>query len=298
MLREAGFSSYPVLIATKEYYNLNQDFPASFFNHCIAALLLNGKLIFLDPTAQTCPLGDLPAQDQGRKVLVIQENSHKISETELYPAAHNLNRQELKVKINGDESMSAEKAIFTYGVYNQAQRYWLLYTQPALVEETIKEKIQEVSIGSVLKRYEVLNLLELNKPVVLRYSFQGFEYFTDAGQLRLLPQLAGLDHSLAAKDARKYPLDFGILDSKETTIEIEIPAGFVVKYMPESISQDSPWLKYSVEYRSAGRGKILFREKVELKQNIISREDYLLFKVFYEKLVKEIKQRIVVERVE
>ncbi|HTZ11880.1 MAG TPA: DUF3857 domain-containing protein [Candidatus Margulisiibacteriota bacterium] len=296
MLKEAGFLSYPVLIPTKDHYNLNQDFPAAFFDHCIAALLLNGKMIFLDPTAETCSFADLPAQDQGRRVLIIQDNSHKISETDFYAAGHNLNKQELKIKINGDESMSAEKAIFTYGVYSQAQRYWLLYTQPALVEETIKEKIQEISIGASLKNYEVSNLRDLNQPVVLRYSFGGSEYFTNAGKLRLLPQLSGLDNSLAAKDVRKYPMDFNILDSKETAIEIEIPAGFVVKYMPESILEDSPWLKYSSGYSSAGKEKISFREKIELKQNIIRREDYPLFKAFYEKLAKAIKQRIVVEK--
>jgi tetratricopeptide (TPR) repeat protein len=298
MLKEAGFSSWPVLIPTKDYYNLNEDFPSAMFNHCIAALLLNGKIIFLDPTAETCPFGDLPAQDQGRRVLIIQKDSYKISETDLYPAGHNLNRQQLKIKINSDESINAEKTIFTYGIYNQAQRYWLLYTQPALVQEVLREKIQEVSIGSSLKQYEIENLPELNKPVVLRYSFWGLEYFTDAGNLRLLPQMARLDASLVAKERRRYPMDFGILDSKETTIEIEIPTSFVIKYMPESISQDSPWLKYAAEYQRIGKNKLSFRERIELKKNIIPQEEYAFFKAFYEKLAKKIKQRIVAERAE
>jgi len=54
MLKEAGLTAWPVLIPTKECYNLDEDFPAVLFNHCIAALSLRNDVIFLDPTAETC----------------------------------------------------------------------------------------------------------------------------------------------------------------------------------------------------------------------------------------------------
>jgi transglutaminase-like putative cysteine protease len=115
LLKEAGFIARPVLIATKEYYNLNVDFPSLLFNHCIAAVCLKDKLIFLDPTAQTCSFGDLPPDDQGRKVLVFNEDKYEIQETPLYPPNHNLIKQQLKIKLNKDESIQAQKINFTFG---------------------------------------------------------------------------------------------------------------------------------------------------------------------------------------
>ncbi|MFA5144825.1 MAG: DUF3857 domain-containing protein [Candidatus Omnitrophota bacterium] len=296
MLKEAGFSAWPVLIATKEYYNLNEDFPAVLFNHCIAAVSLEDKIIFLDPTAQTCSFKDLPRDDQGRKVLIFRESGFKIEDTPMYPAEHNLIKQSLRIKINNNETISAQKTIFTFGFYDQAQRYWLLYTQPELIQEMLKEKIQDVSIGAKLNKYNIQNLDNLNAPIALDYDFQGAEYFTSAGSLRIPPQLAFLDASLVAKDKRKYDLDFGVLDIKETILEIEMPSCLAIKYLPDSVSEESPWLKFMVEYKYKNN-KIYFRQKVELKKNIISRAEYPDFKYFFEGLAKKIKQRIVAEKI-
>ena len=295
MLREIGSQAYPVLISTREYYNLNPDFPSMMFNHCIAAVILKDETIFLDPTAETCSFGDLPPDDQSRQVLIFKDDGYKIGATPLYPAAHNLVKQDAMMKINADESIVAKKSVFTFGIYGQSQRYWLIYTPPQLVEEALKEKIQEISIGGQLQDYSIENLNDLNKPVVLSYQFKGKEYFTAAGRLRIIPQLASIDSGLVAKDKRRFPIDFNILESKETDFSIEIPQGFTVKYMPENVDEDSPWLKFNAGYRQEGN-KIYFIQKTELKNTMVSEAEYPAFKNFFEGLAKKVKQRIVLER--
>ncbi|MFH1202380.1 MAG: DUF3857 domain-containing protein, partial [Candidatus Omnitrophota bacterium] len=297
MLKEAGFWACPVLIATKEYYNLTEDFPAVLFNHCIAALSFKGQTIFLDPTAQTCPFGDLPVDDQGRKVLLFQESGYKIQDTPNYPARHNLISQRLRIIVSPEESVSGEKTTSTYGMYDQAQRFWLLYTPPQLIEETLKEKIQEFSIGARLGSYEIKNMDTLGEPITLKYNFSGPEYFTAAGPLRIMPQLVSLDTGLVAKEERRYPIDLALLDIKETIFEIEIPANFAIKYIPESLNADSQWVNFKVEY-SRDANKIISRQKTELKKSLIPREDYAAFKSFSEGLAKKIKQRIILERID
>lgn len=296
MLREAGLDAYLVLIPTKDSYNLNPDFPSVLFDHCIAGVSLDKKPVFLDPTAETCSFGDLPAGDQGRNVLVFLDTEYKIDTTPLYPASHNVIRQTTGVKINSNEFISAKKTIFTRGNYEQSQRYWLLYTPPKLVEEALREKIQDVSIGAKLSNYKIKNPNDLDKPVVLEYEFYGSDYSIGAGNLRILPQLAGIPTAIAAQDERRYPIDFGILDIKETDYAIEIPESFSVKYIPENVREDSRWLSFSAEYKQE-KNKIYFRQKIELKEVTVPREEYAEFKGFLEKLAKRVKQRIVVESV-
>ncbi|MBI4706842.1 MAG: DUF3857 domain-containing protein [Candidatus Omnitrophica bacterium] len=296
MLREAGLTAWPVLIATKDNYNLDKEFPAVLFNHCIAAVSLKEGVVFLDPTAQTCSFGDLPSGDQARQVLVFKENGFEIMPTPLYPAGHNLVRQQLNIKINKDESILAKKSIFTFGIYDQAQRYWLLYTQPELIQETLGQKIQEVSIGASLEKYNIENLHDLNKPVVLSYDFHGPEYATLAGPLFILPQLASVDVGIVAKEKRKYSIDFEILESKENTLEIEVPENTRIKYLPENISVDTAWLKFSAEYKFSSN-KLILHQASFLKKTIIPESEYLEFKKFYETLAKKLKQRVVLEKV-
>ena len=295
MLREAGFASWPVLISTKDNHNLNEDFPAILFNHCIAAVSLRDKLVFMDPTAETCSFGDLPADDQARLTLLFKDDAYRIEATPLYPASHNLIRQLLELEVNNDETVSGERRVYTSGMYDQAQRYWLLYTPPELVEETLKEKIQDISIGAKLKRYSVKNLDNLGKPLELDYSFSGPEYFTLAGKLRIMPQLAIVDTSVVARDQRRYPLDFGILDSKKTVFEIKIPRDFKVKYMPQSVDRDSKWLRFKAGYQLKGNS-IVFTQDAELKKTNVPVSEYADFKKFFEDLAKSVKQRIVLEK--
>ncbi len=295
MLKEAGFEASPVLISTKEYYNLNADFPSMLFNHAIAVVSLGEKIIFMDPTAETCSFDDLPAGDQDRRVLVFKEEGYQIQDIPFYPAAHNLVKQALNIKINLDEAIDAERAVFTYGRYDQAQRYWLLYTPPELIAETLREKIQSISIGAKLKDYRIKNLNDLNTPVALEYTFSGPEYLTNAGPLRIMPQLSNLDTTLVAKDKRKFALEFDVLDKQETNFVIAIPDKFVIKYIPESINEDSPWLKFSSEY-TQDRNKVQLKQSTELKKNIIKQAEYRDFKAFFEKLAKRIKQRVILEK--
>jgi hypothetical protein len=109
-----------------------------------------------------------------------------------------------------------------------------------------------------------------------------------------MPQLASLDTSVVSKDKRRYPIDFEILDTKQVELNLELPKNFVIKYMPEDLKQDSPWLGVTVQYKEEGN-KITFKQTIELKQNRIPKDSYPDFKNFLEILAKKIKQRIVLE---
>lgn len=297
MLKEAGIAAWPVLIPTKEYYSLQEDFPSALFNHCIAAAVVEGEVIFMDPTAETCAFGDLPVDDQDRQVLVVKEDGWQIQRTPIFAAEHNLVHQALAIRVNSDESIRAEKTVLTRGMYDQAQRYWLLYTPPELIEESLKEKIQDVSVGARLIEHRITNAETLDKPIELRYSFSGPEYFVTAGSLRILPTLVSLDASIVAKDERTYPIDLGVLDVKETFFDIEFPGDFTITYVPADFRQESPWLLLETAYGKS-TGRITLRQKMVVKKQLITQEEYPAFKAFFEGLAKHTKQRVVLQRLD
>ena len=136
---------------------------------------------------------------------------------------------------------------------------------------------------------------DLNQQVVLRYSFSGPEYFTVAGPLRIMPQIVSLDVSLAAKDQRRYPKDLEVLDSKEMILEIELPENLSLKYLPEDISEESPWASFNARY-SYQDNKISFSQDMQLNKRVVLKEEYQEFKDFFERLAKKIKQRVVLEQ--
>ena len=110
-----------------------------------------------------------------------------------------------------------------------------------------------------------------------------------------MPQLASVDTSLVAKTTRRYPIDFIVLDTKETALEVELPKNMSIKFLPQDITEDSPWLQFTSSYTYRDN-KIYFQQRTELKKNFVSIAEYPEFKGFFEDLAKKNKQRIILKK--
>ncbi|MDD5655019.1 MAG: DUF3857 domain-containing protein [Candidatus Omnitrophica bacterium] len=295
MLKVIGANAYPVLIPTRGMIDLQKDFPSSYFNHCIAAVECDGVNVFMDPTASTCPFSDLPAGDQQRNVLIFTDKGYKIDETPLLPAGHNKLIQKLDIQIGRDETLLAKREVLSFGQYDQMQRAWLTYTAPEQISQGLEEKIQDFASGARLIKYATANVLELSSPVRLEYSFSGQEYWTKAGTLRILPQLCDIDTSIAGLKERRYPVDLGLPEIRITEYDIKLPAGVKVKYLPENVSRENPWLKVTVRYAQKN-GAISVKQETSTKKIRIAPEEYLEFKDFLEDVTRQIKQRVILEK--
>ena len=295
MLKSAGFSAYPVLIGTRGNPAPQDDIPADIFNHCIAAVELDGRLIFLDITAEVCSFGDLPAGDQQRRVLVFREDRYEIVETPLLSPQQNRINYLTRMNIAKDESVFAQRQVDSRGEFDQAQRYWLRYTQPDLIEQGLKERVQSMVVSGDLIKYNYENADDLNIPIRLTYEFQGKNFLWRSGRARIMPPLAAMDASIAAKSARVYPLELGQPHSKESVFEIKLEKNFILKYLPEKVDVKSPWLDYLVSYEFKGQ-VLKVSQKETLKLREVSRQEYPEFKRFLEDLAGKLKEYIILEK--
>jgi tetratricopeptide (TPR) repeat protein len=294
MLAQAGIEAYPVLLLTEGRFDLRQDFPILFFNHCIAAANIEGELVFMDPTGETVSFGDLPRGDQDREVLVFFKDGWKILKTPLFRPEHNKTLSRMTVTINDDESILAQRDIFTFGFFDQAQRWWLKYTKPILYEETLKKKANEISPGARLIDYEIKNAGDMAKPIRLSYKFSGSEYLIKAGEARVIGQLGNMDLDIVAKDKRRYDIDFGALEDRERIIDIVLPVNFRVKYLPEPVEYDTKWIRFINRYEYKNN-TIHFLQRRVVKNPIVKKEEYLEFKQLLEEISQSINQCTVLE---
>ena len=294
MLKCCGISAYPVLIGTRGCWVLDEEFPVLTFNHAIVAAKVDGKALFLDPTAETASFGDLPPSDQDRKVFVFYEKKGKIERTPLLPAEHNRVSKKMEIRIDYDETISATREIKTFGMYDQGQRAWLKYTKPVLVEEELKEKISTITPGGELLDYRISDLENLNLPVEIWMEFKGPKFLTRAGKNRLLPKFGSLSASLVSRKTRNFPLDFQALNEDVTEIKVKLPSNLTVKYLPPPILRETPWFNYVYAY-AFSEGLISFEEKLINKKRSISLEEYQEFKEIYEELARETDEQVILE---
>jgi tetratricopeptide (TPR) repeat protein len=295
MLEAAGIEAYPVLISTSDSLDVQEDMPSILFDHAIAATKLNGKVVFMDATGATVSFADLPPGDQGRLALVFFKDKYELVKTPLFPPENNRTSTHMKIQVKSDESFTAERTVETQGAFQQAQRYWLKFTMPVLIEETLKNKARSIVEGAELGKYEVKNVNDLDKLVSLKFDFSGPRYFSKAGSSRIMKQLSDIDAALVVKESRRYPIEFGALDLHEEIIEVELPGHLAVKYLPSAVETKTKWLDFVSRYELIGAQGLRFTLSRKVKEKIIPAAEYESFKKTIEDLISRLNQQVILE---
>ncbi|MDD5574105.1 MAG: DUF3857 domain-containing protein [Candidatus Omnitrophica bacterium] len=295
MLKTAGIEAYPVLISTADSLDVQEDAPSLLFNHAIAAVRTSRGLVFMDATASTTSLDDLPEGDQDRLVLVFYPQEYALVKTPLFGPSHNTARTAMHITVREDESITADRDIQARGFFEQAQRYWLKYTMPALIEEGIKQRVRSISENGRLLDMTIENVEDLNKPVVFSYRFEAPRYFMSAGRSRIMGQMSGFDTSVVARENRRYPLDTGGLRREEDRLDIELPQHLKVKYLPEPVIADTRWFSLSSLYEMAGDRRLRYTYMVEVKEREVAVENYAEYKALVEHIASQLNQQAILE---
>ena len=295
-LRGAGFKAWPVLIPTKEAYNLEEELTASYFNHAIALVRIGEDLIFMDPTSSTTSFGDLPPPDQNRKVLVFFKDTYKILSTPLI--RENLLKIKMQIDINKEEVARVRREVASKGFYASSQRFYLKHTPPQLIKDHIQERMKQFSSLSKLLTFQVKNVEILSKrEPLLRYEFLAYNLLSKVRNLRILPFLGEefLEPSWVNKEKRDYPLYLGSPYRAEVEVHLNLPSNLEVEYLPKDLEINSDLLSFSLSYQEKNGG-LIFREIFVINKEIVSQEEYIKFKELIEKILHNFKQQIILKK--
>jgi len=296
LLKEAGLKACPVLIPTDSVYPVSADFASINFNHAIAAVEIEGKLIFMDPTSETTPFGDIPLSDQNRPVMVFFDQQWKIVNTDVIE--DNSVHYDMEIAIDSQENAKVKRKVKTKGFFAASYRWYLKYTHPAIIEEDLRKKMREISSLSSFGDYQIANADNFDQQPILSYNFEAEKVLNPAGNLRIIPVLdqIQLDHKLISKDKRKFPIDFEGLFIREAKVRIILPDNLRVEYLPETFSLDNPWFKLEVAYEQVETG-VEFYQKFSAKKRFAEAEDYSEFEGHLEEAIYRLREEIILEKI-
>ncbi len=299
MLREAGVRAHPVLIGTRRgTWELQRSVPMSQFNHCIAVAEIDGKMIWLDPTDETCSFGDLPGGDQGREVLVFFEDGACFLRTPVLKAERNMHLSEMEIQIAGNGRIIARAKDSFKGWPDRAMRSRLQWRDPRERIDFMKELVVNGCPGAILESCSFSPVDDLNVPVSIEYRVSAPDYVKRAGDLLLfrVPWLSNrTDH--VAKEERAHPLRWNNTYLSEERISILIPKGYRIRYLPEGVDIGLPFGSYRIDYENSG-GTITLKTREIRKIRSIEVDQYRDYKKYEEKIAKELDKLIILERVE
>ncbi|MBP7087813.1 MAG: DUF3857 domain-containing protein [Candidatus Omnitrophica bacterium] len=295
MFKAAGLKAYPVLIPTRDTYSTDIDFPSLSFNHAICALDLEGQLIFMDPTSETTPFGEIPLSDQDRTVLVFLDDNWLITKTT--QNKENKVLYTMDVNLDADENATIFRSVVSQGFFASGYRWYLKYTHPALIEEDIRAKMTSISPFSRLVDYNIENRDNFDSNPVLTYNFVSEKFLNPAKNLRIIPPLdqLGLDYNLISKEERDYPIDFEGFYAREAKVKVVLPDNLAVKYLPSSKVLDNPWFKLNISYADNPKS-IDFSQELIIKKRFVDIKDYQEFKNYLKEAIYYLREEIILEK--
>lgn len=88
-LRRLGITAQQCLILTTNAGATDSTFPDFDFNHVITMAILGNDTVWMDPTCDHCPCGDLPSADEGTLALAVTDSGGVLVKTHASKAADN-----------------------------------------------------------------------------------------------------------------------------------------------------------------------------------------------------------------
>jgi hypothetical protein len=295
MLRLSGISADPVLISTVEHGI--PVFPSrTDFNYVVAMAEIEGKQILLDATRNYTTQNILPLNALNWKGRLIKQDGTSF-EINLVPTVPSIINYNLSAKVDASGEISGEikSRKSNYEAYKFRDKY------AGMNSDTYIEKLEDLYSGIEISKYTIANKnADLLKPVDESFAFKSTNQSEIIGEeIFLNPMLFFTLHKNPfVQDKRKMPIYFGYPILNKYNISIEIPEGYQVESLPKGINLSTGDGSFAFKYfLEKYENRIQIVVQSETKNAVVSAEDYLMLKDFYQQIMNKQKEKIVLKKI-
>jgi hypothetical protein len=282
MLRAIGLEAHLVLVP--RFAEVHEKIPGLAFNHAISRIKLGSEFLWVDTTDEICRLGFLPPGDPGRKVLVIDGSSARLSDLPKPEIAGQRLNLTLSVQVKPAPAMACEVKI--EGRAEGIADYKLRSAAMDVKADNTTEPLLERWFGVVAGRF-----------ICARQSFTPVSQLQEDFRWQGEGEVFGiLDRKLGGEIALRAPfwlprvweralharrtgihLNDGYPLRIEQQIEFAFPKAIDFGKAPEPMEQVNAPLRWKLDWAKASPEKLIARLHLELLEPEISRDRVGLF---------------------
>ncbi len=294
MMRAVGLTGFPVLIRTRTAGLIEKEHPSSDFNHAIVAIPRSEGYLFLDPTAENTPYGDLPWTDQGVPVLVVRDDgSGDFVETPLSPPERNRRHRRVTARVTPAGGLEGEYVIEAWGERRVALSESLDEARSSEREDMLEQILAWLCPGAILKGHEVTPAAGPGDPVKITVRFEVPRFVMKAGASELItPQLARFPQfaRLTVAGDRRLPIFFEYLFTDTSEIRLTLPPGRTLAKVPAGRKSEGPGLLSTTTYEILREGEgetLVVKRDFTISRREIPPADYPALRDFFSALARE-----------
>ncbi len=293
MLRKAGISADPVLLGTKSHGYTHTIYPLmDRFNYVICRMLDGERAIYLDASEPGMGFGILSYECYNGHARVIDENATAIE----------LNPDELKESKSTTVFIINDEKANSIGSFTQVPGTYESY----FIRKQIKEKGKDNFIKDVNKVIGTEIEITANRiDSVNKYDYPvaynlEFNWNPEKAEVLYFNPMFGEGYKENPfKSARRlYPVEMPYTKDEIFTLQMEIPAGYVIDELPkQAIVKFNEEGDAMFEYRiSSSGGSITFRSRLVIKRTYFAPDEYESLREFFSFIVKKHNEQVVFKK--
>lgn len=279
ILKVAGIESYYTLVkAGRNAPFIIGEFPMNQFNHVIVCVPLEKDTMWLECTSQKLPAGYLGKFTDDRDVLLIKKDGSELVHTKQYSIGENKIVREINYNLKSFKNGRAEILTKYIGLRTDE-----IYSFIDATDKDIKENIyNNLNIPDFKLIDYKYSISESEIPVITEnINLDVYNYGSVIGDRFIIPinLMNKVETIPKSVKSRKNNLFIRRASCEVDSINFIIPENLVLETIPEEITINSDFGKYSVEIKTHGN-KISYKRMLSFKKGNYPPEEYEKFRDF------------------
>ncbi|WP_017496167.1 DUF3857 domain-containing protein [Flavobacterium sp. WG21] len=296
LLQAVDVPSYnTILYGDSNKTNIESDFVSMQGNHMILSIPNGNQYTWLECTSQDDPFGYQGTFTDDRDVLVVKPEGAEIVRTNIYEDKGNTQIEKGTYTIDESGHFSGSILINSEGS-QYASKTRIEHLQPTEKEAHYKEywdNINNLKLGKI-----TLN----NNKETIRFTedvqLSALNYATVSGNKLIFAVDAFNQSGTNVKRIRNrknpFQIQRGYADTDE--IEVNLPAGFAIEFLPSNFELKGKFGEYKTEIIKKENNKLLYKRSLFLNKGKYSNKEYDDYRLFMEQIAKNDNAKIILTK--
>jgi hypothetical protein len=300
LLRALKIEAYPIAIYSGDPNFVREEWASpGQFNHCIIAVkvsdetktptVLNhaklGRLLIFDATDPFTPVGDLPDYLQGSQALIMAGENGGLSKMPITPPETDFLERNVEVNLSAEGEIKGTISEKASGQTSSIFRRELRALSASQYKQTIEGWLTRGATGALLVKVTSSDKhSEASFNLDVEFSAPRYAQLMQDRLLVFKPVIVGRRGGVFLTEInRDQPVMLDSNSMKET-VTFNLPQAFVVDEMPDAVTLETPFGKYTTRYE-AKDNKLIFTRSLVTTRTTVPVEKYNSVKDFYSKIM-------------
>lgn len=297
LLNEVDVPSYYTIVTAEssDKKDIKEEFVSMQGNHAILAIPYNDDMVWLECTSQTQAFGFQGNFTDDRKVLVVKPEGGQIVKTKKFGEQDNQRR------ITGTLQLLENGGVHSKVVINSSG---LIYDIRSRVESLSSDK-KQLHYKEMLSHIGSLKINQLNVEnkkrdiaMIEHLEVTADGYAKKMGRdLVLVPNFWSNDPSFVPRKYKNREQPFEIVRGRTyfDQIELQLPEGAIVSFVPDKTSLTSEFGSYEYEIKKNAEGSWMLYRNFVIKEGFYDASNYEKYRLFMEDVAKNDNAKMILQ---